>query len=141
MALIRLWGKSGVLRLPKNEHKEEFFKAPSISCSISFPVTPLLLENDVSKDMVCLMWNLVERWDVNYIYELSMDGIFFAGHWKDTAQTTNCAYFFFFFLVSSPAPAIFLLFRYFESHFAWYNRRFKIMWQIFSLIQGQNSCR
>lgn len=26
-----------------------------------------------------------------------MDGIFFAGHWKDTAQTTNCAYFFFFF--------------------------------------------
>ena len=72
MALIRLWGKSGVLRLPKNEHKEEFFKAPSISCSISFPVTPLLLENDVSKDMVCLMWNSVERWDVNYIYELSM---------------------------------------------------------------------
>ena len=51
MALIRLWGKSGVLRLPKNEHKEEFFKAPSISCSISFPVTPLLLENDVSKDI------------------------------------------------------------------------------------------
>ena len=24
-----------------------------------------------------------------------MDGIFFDGHWKDTAQTTNCAYIFF----------------------------------------------
>ena len=80
MTLIRLWGKSGVLRFQKSEHKEEFFRAPSISCSISFPVTPLLLENDVSKDMVCLRWNSVERCDVNYIYELSMDGIFFDGH-------------------------------------------------------------
>lgn len=25
-----------------------------------------------------------------------MDGIFFDGHWKDTAQTTNCAYIIFF---------------------------------------------
>ena len=139
MALIRLWGKSGVLRLPKKWTYRGILQSTFHQLFNFFPSdSPLarerceqgygLLTVEFSREMRCKLY----LWTVN-------GSVFFAGHWKDTAQTTNCAYMFFFRKFTNTSnifvvPLFWKLFRMLQ-------QKIQNIATNLSLIQGQNSCR